>query len=131
MSTSRRCSGRLDRLSRGSDIRGMGSAAAARQKMKGGTGHLWNPTDALNAQRRDPLQPFDLRPGVNALKLHIPVEKYGWNFYLYGLLDTPDPANVIGKLGAAARAGIIIPYLKGELGGGRLAVMSRQPRFRI
>jgi hypothetical protein len=104
---------------------------AGRQKVKWGTSHIWNPTDALNSQKRDPLQPFDLRLGVNALKVHVPVESLGWNFYGYGLLDNNGPANQLAKLGGAARAEIVIPYLKAEVGLDGAWVSGKFPRYGI
>jgi hypothetical protein len=104
---------------------------AGRQKVKWGTSHIWNPTDALNSQKRDPLQPFDLRLGVNALKVHVPIESLGWNFYAYGLLDNNGPANQLGKLGGAARAEIVVPYLKAEVGLDGAWVSGKHPRYGI
>ena len=47
----------LDQLYLRFDILRTVFVTVGRQKMKWGTAHVWNPTDALNAQKRDPLQP--------------------------------------------------------------------------
>ncbi len=104
---------------------------AGRQKIKWGTARIWNPTDALNSQRRDPLQPFDLRLGVNALKLHLPIEKLGWNFYAYGLLDNNGPASTLGQLGGAGRAEFVIPKVRAEIGLDAAFVQGKRPRYGI
>ncbi|MBK7860076.1 MAG: hypothetical protein IPJ65_15965 [Archangiaceae bacterium] len=121
----------LDQLYLRFDIARTVFVTVGRQKMKWGTAHIWNPTDALNAQRRDPLQPFDLRLGVNAVKLHLPIEKYNWNFYAYGLLDNNGPANTLGKLGGALRAEIVIPKVRAEIGLDGAWVQGKRPRYGI
>lgn len=100
-----------------------------RQKVRWGVGKLWNPTDFLNQQPRDPLAPFDLRPGINAVKVHVPIESLGWNFYGLGLLDNAGPANVIGNLGGALRAELVL--WKAELGLSGVWVNQRTPRYGI
>jgi hypothetical protein len=121
----------LDQLYLRFDIMRVIFVTVGRQKVKWGTARVWNPTDALNSQRRDPLQPFDLRLGVNAIKLHVPIEKLGWNFYAYGLLDNNGPASTLGQIGAAARAEIVIPKVRAEVGLDGAFVMGRRPRFGI
>lgn len=100
-----------------------------RQKVRWGVGKLWNPTDFLNQTPRDPLAPFDLRPGINAVKVHVPIESLGWNFYGLGLLDNAGPANIIGNLGGALRAELLI--WKAELGLSGVWVNKRTPRYGI
>jgi hypothetical protein len=75
-----------------------------RQRIKWGSGRFWNPTDFLQAIR-DPLDIFDARIGVDLVKLHLPIESLGWNFYAVGTFagaDTPE------ELGGALRAEILI-----------------------
>jgi len=62
---------------------GQGSlfTTVGRQKLKWGAASFWNPTDFLAVQTKDPLANFDVRPGANLIKFHMPVEKYGHNFY--------------------------------------------------
>ena len=64
---------------------------AGKQHVKWGTARFWNPTDFLPPQRRDPLAVFDARTGASMLKLHVPWEAKGWNFYGIGLLDNAGP----------------------------------------
>lgn len=119
----------LDQMYLRFDIARTVFVTVGRQKIKWGTGRIWNPTDYINAQRRDPLQPFDLRLGVNAVKLHLPIEKLGWNFYAYGLLDNNGPASTFGQLGFATRAEIVIPKVRAEIGLDAAFVQGRRPRY--
>ena len=66
-----------------------------------GTTRIWNPVDVLQPSRRDPLAFYDLRVGVPQIKMHLPIESLGWNFYLMGLMDSVD---TVRKAGGAARA---------------------------
>ncbi len=100
-----------------------------RQKVKWGAGRLWNPSDFLNAQRRDPLAPFDLRLGINAVKVHVPIESLGWNFYGYGLLDNNGPSSKLGSLGGALRAEILVGPAEVSFSGAW--VNGRRPRYAI
>jgi hypothetical protein len=100
-----------------------------RQKVKWGVGRLWNPTDFLNPQRRDPLAPLDLRLGINAVKVHVPVESLGWNFYAYGLLDNNGPTNTLGQLGGALRAEVVLG--PAEVGLAGVWVKGRRPRYAL
>lgn len=54
---------------------------AGKQQLRWGSGRFWNPTDFLVTEVRDPLATFDRRLGVDLLKLHIPDEKRGFNYY--------------------------------------------------
>lgn len=80
---------------------------AGRQPIRWGAGRFWNPTDFLNQQRRDPLAVFDERLGVSLLKLHLPVEASGWNFYaLANLEDAGRPEEIGGALRAEKLIGL-------------------------
>lgn len=57
------------------------------QPIRWGASRFWNPTDFMNQQRLNPLAVFDERLGVNLVKVHIPVESLGWNFYVIGNLE--------------------------------------------
>jgi hypothetical protein len=72
-----------------------------RQPLRWGSGYFWNPTDFVNRTRKDPLAVFDERPGVDALKLHLPVESLGWNFYALALTGAADRAERVGVAGRA------------------------------
>ena len=56
-----------------------------KQKLKWGAASFWNPTDFLAVQNKDPLATYDIRPGANLVKLHMPFEKSGHN--LYAIVD--------------------------------------------
>jgi hypothetical protein len=70
------------------------------QFVRWGTTHIWNPVDVLNTTKVNPLAFFDERVGLPMLKLHIPIEKLGWNIYGIALTDS---ATTIERLGAALR----------------------------
>ncbi len=65
------------------------------QPIRWGVNRVWNPTDFLNQQQRDPLAIFDARPGVSCLKVHIPFENSGSNLYF---LVRPGEESRIGDL---------------------------------
>ncbi|MEZ4473321.1 MAG: hypothetical protein R3F60_21540 [bacterium] len=70
------------------------------QHLRWGTGRIWNPTDVLNRDRRDPLAPADLRTGVPLLRVDVPWTAVGGNLQLAGRLDGADH---VGALGGGAR----------------------------
>jgi len=74
---------------------------AGRQPIRWGASRFWNPTDFLNVQRRDPLAVLDERLGVSLLKLHLPLEASGWNFYAIANLEN---ATLLNEIGGALRA---------------------------
>ena len=88
------------------------------ERIKWGASRLWNPTDFVNARRRDPLAVFDERTGVPMLKVDIPAET--WNFYLIGLLggatelDQPGFAFRVEKAFSASEVSV-----SGVFGDGR------------
>ncbi|MBW1810994.1 MAG: hypothetical protein JRJ87_22585 [Deltaproteobacteria bacterium] len=91
----------LDQLWLKFDIGRVAYITVGRQVIRWGSGRFWNPTDFLNQQHRDPLATFDERLGVSLIKVHIPVESLGWNFYAVANLDgatTPE------EVGGALRA---------------------------
>ncbi len=65
-----------------------------------GSGRVWNPSDLLNQERRDPLNFVDLRGGISAAKLQIPLESWGANFQILALTEGADR---LGELGLALR----------------------------
>lgn len=95
----------LDQLWLKFDIDRRVFVTAGKQRVRWGTGRIWNPTDALNAQRFDPLSLFDVRLGVGLVKLHVPFEALGANLYGMALLDG---AGSPEEVGAALRAEIAI-----------------------
>lgn len=88
-----------------------------REKVKFGVGRLWNPTDFVNQERLDALAGvtvFDRRLGVGVLKLHVPVESLGWNFYAIGTLDGAD---ALDEPGAILRAEFLLGTTEVALSG--------------
>ncbi len=71
------------------------------QPLRWGSGFFWNPTDFLNQRNRDPLAVFDERTGIPLLKVHLPIESLGWNFYALADLDD---TRAITDVGGAVRA---------------------------
>jgi hypothetical protein len=89
---------------------------AGKQHVRWGTARFWAPTDYLHLQVRNPLLPFDPRTGTTMLKLHLPWEEKGWNFYAYALPEsattTSQPADVAGAL----RAEIVLGSFEAGVG---------------
>ncbi len=52
-----------------------------KQHLKWGSSRFWNPTDFTARESRDPFALFDRRLGSDLLKIHIPQEKQGHNYY--------------------------------------------------
>jgi hypothetical protein len=122
----------LDQLWLRFDIARTVYLTVGRQKIRWGTARVWFPTDYLNSQPRDPFNPFDVRLGVNMVKVHVPIEKLGWNFYGYGLFDNiAVGANqlTIGDLGGAVRAEFVV--WQAELGVGAIWQRGRRPRYAV
>ena len=78
---------------------------AGKQRIRWGSGRLWNPTDFLNQQRLNPIALFDIRLGVPLVKFHVPVESLGWNFYAVANIDEADS---IRRIGGALRAEFLL-----------------------
>ncbi|MDY7225550.1 hypothetical protein [Hyalangium rubrum] len=100
---------------------------AGKQHVKWGTSRFWNPTDFLSPQRRDPLAIFDARTGASMVKLHVPWEDKGWNFYGIALLDNAGPSSTLGRIGGAARAEVVLG--QAEMGASAVLQRGRKPRF--
>ena len=95
----------LDQLWLRFDVSRRVFVTAGKQRIRWGSGRLWNPTDFLNQQRLNPISLFDIRLGVPLIKLHAPVESLGWNFYVVANLDEAD---TIKRVGGALRAEILL-----------------------
>ncbi|MDP1918184.1 MAG: hypothetical protein Q8L14_18210 [Myxococcales bacterium] len=120
----------LDQLWLNFDIARTVYLTIGRQKVRWGTSRIWYPTDFLNSQPRDPFNPFDVRLGVNMVKVHVPIEKLGWNFYGYGLFDNIGTGNnqlTLGNVGGALRAQFVV--WQAELGIGAVWQNGRRPRY--
>ena len=109
------------------DINRTAFLSIGKQHVKWGTGRVWNPSDALNPQRRDPLQPYDLRLGSNMATVQLPWEAQQANLYLIALLDNPAPASTLQQVGGAARIeGLLGPM---EVGLDAVGRGQQNPRF--
>lgn len=103
-----------------------------RQKIRWGVSRIWYPTDFLNSRPRDAFNPFDVRLGVNAVKVHVPVESLGWNFYAYGLLDGVNVTSSglkLNQLGGAVRGEFVIG--PAEIGIGGVWQEGRRQRYAL
>jgi hypothetical protein len=101
--------------------------SVGKQHVKWGTSRFWNPTDFLSPQPKDPLAIFDARTGASMLKLHVPWEDKGWNFYGIALLDNAGPASTLGRIGGALRAEVVLG--EAEMGASAVLQRGRKPRF--
>ncbi|MEM7676914.1 MAG: hypothetical protein AAF449_13000, partial [Myxococcota bacterium] len=95
----------LDQLWLRFDIARRAFITAGKQRIRWGSGRLWNPTDFLNQQRLNPISFFDIRLGVPLLKVHVPVESLGWNFYAVANLEQADQ---LRRVGGALRAEFLL-----------------------
>jgi len=75
------------------------------QHVRWGTSRLWNPVEAIYAERRDPLTLFDTRTGVPMFKVHVPIERLDWNVYAIALADR---AVDLSHVGAAGRLEMVL-----------------------
>ncbi len=88
-----------------------------KHKVKWGASQSWNPTDFLSPQRRDLLNTFDNRVGTDMLKVHVPWEERGWNFYALGLVDRAGPTEKPLRFGGAVRAEVLLGGAEVALSG--------------
>jgi hypothetical protein len=131
----------LDQLWLRFDIGHTVFVTAGRQHVKWGTGRFWTPTDFLHPEHRNPVAVFDARPGFTMLKLHVPWEERGWNFYAFGLVEGvrtwdkttasypmgSDTVSTLGQLGGAARAELVLG--PAELGLDAVTYGDQKPRY--
>ncbi len=122
----------LDQLWINFDVSHRAFVTAGRQHVKWGVGKFWNPTDFLHPVKRNPLATFDVRTGTTMVKVHVPWEKRGWNFYGFGIFedlagDTIRPPSTLGRLGAGARAEVVLG--SAELGLDAVAQDGHHPRY--
>ena len=101
---------------------------AGKQHVRFGTGRFWQPTDYLHPVKRNPLDVFDARPGETMVKLNIPWEEQGWNFYAFGITEDPNVAtNTLGKVAGAARVEAVVAGV--ELGADVYLHRGDRPRY--
>ena len=106
----------LDQVWLRADILRTVFVTAGKQHVRWGTAHFWAPTDYLHTVPRNPLLPFDSRTGTTMLKLHLPWEALGWNFYAYALPERQVQTSKIVDVSGAARAEIVLGTLEVGLG---------------
>jgi hypothetical protein len=101
---------------------------AGKQHVRWGTGHFWQPTDYLHPVRRNPLDVFDIRPGTTMLKLNIPWEEKGWNFYGFAIAEDPDaPTPTLHQVAGAVRAEFVLAGV--EIGLDSYLRRDHNPRY--
>jgi hypothetical protein len=115
----------LDQLWIRFDIKRTVFVTAGRQHVRWGTARFWTPTDFLHLRHRNPLDVFDARTGTSMLKLHLPWESKGWNFYAYGVTESNGPT--LGSIAGAARAEMVLGT--SELGLGALVQRGHKPKL--
>lgn len=98
-----------------------------RQHVRWGTARFWNPTDFITPDRRNALSLIDARVGASLIKVHVPWEERNWNFYALALVDNAGPASVVGRIGAATRAEVVLGNT--ELGAEAVFQFGRRNRF--
>ncbi len=101
--------------------------SVGKQHVKWGASRFWSPTDFLTPQHRDVLALFDERLGVDMLKLHLPWQSMGWNFYAIGTLSNLVPNGMPVQVGAAGRAEVVLGT--SELSFTAVVGDNRRPRF--
>jgi hypothetical protein len=126
--------GNLDQLWVNFDVGHTVFVTAGKQHVKWGVGRLWNPTDFLHREPRNPLDPFDVRTGVTMVKAHLPWEARGWNLYGVALLEDPrygggSAAGTLAGLPAGGRGEIVLGTV--ELGADVLAGKGAPPRYGV
>jgi hypothetical protein len=73
---------------------------------------------------------FDARPGASMLKLHVPWEERGWNFYGFGIFEDPNNASSqLNQIAGGARAEIVLGGA--EIGIDGLVKRGQNPRLGI
>lgn len=117
----------LDQLWLRFDIAERVFVTAGRQHVRWGTARFWMPTDFLHIRRRNPLDVFDARIGTTMLKLHVPWEAQGWNFYAYAVVEGAGATPSVGDVAGAARAEIVLGTA--EIGLGALVQQDRKPKL--
>jgi hypothetical protein len=90
----------LDQLWLNFDVARRVWVTVGKQPVRFGATRLWNPADLVNATHKDPLDFFDARSGVSAVKVRVPIESLGWNVVLLALTDQ---ASAVDDVAALAR----------------------------
>jgi hypothetical protein len=117
----------LDQLWLRFDIKHAVFVTAGKQHVRWGTARFWTPADFLHIRHRDPLAVFDARTGTTMLKLHVPWEARGWNFYGYAVTEAAEATPTIGDVAGAARAEVVLG--KSEAAIAALVQRNRKPKL--
>jgi hypothetical protein len=117
----------LDQMWLRFDLKHVVFVTAGRQHVRWGTARFWTPTDFLHIQHRNPLDVFDARTGTAMIKLHVPWEARGWNFYAYGLTEGADATPTASSVAGAARAEMV--WSSAELGLGGVVQRGHRPKL--
>jgi hypothetical protein len=117
----------LDQLWLRFDVKHTVFVTAGKQHVRWGTARFWTPADFLHIRRRNPLDVFDARTGTTMLKLHVPWEARGWNFYGYALTEGADATSKVGDVAGAGRAEVVLGT--SEAGIGAVVQRHRKPKL--
>lgn len=117
----------LDQLWVNFDIAKRVFVTAGRQRVKWGSGRLWNPTDFLTPTRLNPLAPFDERIGTDMVKLNVPLPELATNLYVLGLVNTRGPVERPLQFGTAVRGEAVL--FGAELSATAVFAQGRGPRY--
>jgi hypothetical protein len=128
--TSRGPTSILDQMWLRFDIQNQVFITAGKQHVRWGTGRFWQPTDYLHPIKRNPLDVFDARPGQTMLKVHVPWEARGWNFYGFAVTEDPNQATAyIKQVAGGGRAEIVL--FDAEIGLDALVKDGQKPRYGV
>jgi hypothetical protein len=122
----------LDQMWMRFDIASRVFVTAGKQHVRWGTGRFWQPTDYLHPIKRNPLDVFDARPGASMVKLHVPWEDQGWNFYAFVVtdgafeLDSNAAANTLHQVAGAGRIEAVVAGV--EIGIDTFLKRGQKPR---
>lgn len=132
----------LDQLWISFDIGQRAFVTAGKQHVKWGTGRVWNPTDYLHTQRRDPLQVFDTRGGTYMARVQVPLGEQRGGITAAAVFEPlapqvqplvyqpdsgpPQSSSELGGVGGAARAEVVLGNW--EFGADAVAQRGMKPR---
>jgi hypothetical protein len=132
----------LDQLWIRFDVGQRAFVTAGKQHVKWGTGRVWNPTDFLHTQRRDPLAVFDTRGGTYMARVQVPIGEQRAALMAAAVLEplapqveplvyqsdqaAPSSSSELGAVGGAARAEVVLGTW--ELGADAVAQRGMKPR---
>jgi len=98
-----------------------------RQNIKWGSARLWTVTDFLQNPNPDPLNTYDLRTGVDMVKVVVPWEEMASNLVVVATADLRGPADHPLRYGGAVRAEVALGL--SELALTAAFQQGRRPRY--